>query len=166
MISHEPASDQRPDCRVTTLLTMKEECFETHRTNNLPPGIEIIHTSIAERRCVYCFPMRYSLQRSLQAHIVLLALLPFSCDEERKAAPRPIEAKPWPLAKDYTVMRGPESWKDLLEQLEINDIDYWVNIDGSIGFFGQDTSEVDRLANEAIGVYVSLQRDMSEYSSL
>ena len=63
-------------------------------------------------------------------------------------------------------MRGPESWKDLLEQLEINDIDYWVNIDGSIGFFVQDTSEVDRLANEAIGVYVSLQRDMSEYSSL
>ena len=63
-------------------------------------------------------------------------------------------------------MRDPESRKDLLEQLEINDMNHWVNIDGSIGFFVQDTPEVDRLANEAIGVYVSLQRDMSEYFSL
>jgi len=70
--------------------------------------------------------------------------------------PQPTETEPGPLAKDSFVMRNPEIRKDLLEQLEIHDIEYWVNANGSIGFFVQDTPEVDRLANEAIGVYISL----------
>ena len=102
------------------------------------------------------FPRRHSLQRTLQAYVLLLALLLISCDEEPKAVPQPTETEPGPLAKDSFVMRNPEIRKDLLEQLEIHDIEYWVNANGSIGFFVQDTPEVDRLANEAIGVYISL----------
>ena len=54
-------------------------------------------------------------------------------------------------------MRNPEIREDLLQQLEIHGIEYWINNDESIGFYVRDTKEVDRLANEAIGVYISLQ---------
>ena len=54
-------------------------------------------------------------------------------------------------------MRNPEIREDLLEQLDIHGIEHWINSNGSIGFYVRDTKEVDRLANEAIGVYISLQ---------
>ena len=54
-------------------------------------------------------------------------------------------------------MRNTEIREDLLEQLDIHGIEHWINSSGSIGFYVRDTKEVDRLANEAIGVYISLQ---------
>jgi hypothetical protein len=60
-------------------------------------------------------------------------------------------------ATDSFVMRNPEIREDLLQQLEIHNIEFWTNEDNSIGFYVKDTKEVDRLANEAIGVYISLQ---------
>ena len=65
--------------------------------------------------------------------------------------------EPDPLARDSFVMRNPEIREDLLQQLEIHGIEYWINNDESIGFYVRDTKDVDRLANEAIGVYISLQ---------
>ena len=61
------------------------------------------------------------------------------------------------MAKDSFFMRNPEIREDLLEQLALHEIEYWINDDQSIGFYVKDTGEVDRLANEAIGVYISLQ---------
>ncbi len=54
-------------------------------------------------------------------------------------------------------MRNAEIREDLLEQLALHNIEHWINEDNSIGFYVKDTDEVDRLANEAIGVYISLQ---------
>ena len=71
--------------------------------------------------------------------------------------PAPDIMEPDPLAQDTYVMRNPESREDLLQQQEIHRIEYWVNSNGSIGLYVRDTKEVDRLANEAIGVYISLQ---------
>lgn len=62
-----------------------------------------------------------------------------------------------PDATDSFVMRNPEIREDLLNQLAEHNIEFWINEDSSIGFFVRDTREVDRLANEAIGVYISLQ---------
>ncbi len=62
-----------------------------------------------------------------------------------------------PMAEDFFFMRNPEIREDLLEQLTIHEIEHWINEDNSIGFRVKDTREVDRLANEAIGVYISLQ---------
>ena len=61
------------------------------------------------------------------------------------------------MARDSFFMRNPEIREDLLEQLALHEIEYWINDDQSIGFYVKDTGEVDRLANEAIGVYISLQ---------
>ena len=71
--------------------------------------------------------------------------------------PAPNITEPDPIARDSFVMRNPEIREDLLQQLEIHGIEYWINSNGSIGFYVRDTKEVDRLANEAIGVYISLQ---------
>ena len=62
-----------------------------------------------------------------------------------------------PQAMDSFVMRNPEIREDLLQQLDIHGVEYWINNDESIGFYVRDTKEVDRIANEAIGVYISLQ---------
>lgn len=62
-----------------------------------------------------------------------------------------------PMATDFFFMRNPEIREDLLEQLVINEVDHWINADDSIGFFVQDTREVDRIANESIAVWITSQ---------
>ena len=54
-------------------------------------------------------------------------------------------------------MRNTEIREDLLEQLDVHGIEHWTNSNGAIGFYVRDTEAVDRLANEAIGVYISIQ---------
>lgn len=58
---------------------------------------------------------------------------------------------------DSFVMRNPEIREDILKQLTLKGVEHWENEDGSIGFNVVDTKQVDQIANEAIGVYISLQ---------
>jgi hypothetical protein len=58
---------------------------------------------------------------------------------------------------DSFVMRNPEIREDILKQLALKGVEHWENEDGTIGFNVVDTKEVDQIANEAIGVYISLQ---------
>ena len=58
---------------------------------------------------------------------------------------------------DSFVMRNPEIREDILNQLTLQGVEHWQNEDGSIGFNVVDTKQVDQIANEAIGVYISLQ---------
>ena len=60
-------------------------------------------------------------------------------------------------------MRNTEIQEDLLEQLDIHGIEHLINSNGSIGFYVRDTKEVDRLANEAIGVYISLLKERTYF---
>lgn len=62
-----------------------------------------------------------------------------------------------PMAADFFFMRNPEILEDLLEQLDIHEVEYWMNEDESIGFYVKDTKEVDRIANEAINVWITSQ---------
>jgi len=96
-------------------------------------------------------------QDILRAPLLLAILLLTSCVEDSASVSAPDIPDPDPLARDSFVMRNPEIREDLLQQLEIHGIEYWINSNGSIGFYVRDTKEVDRLANEAIGVYISLQ---------
>ena len=101
--------------------------------------------------------IRRGFQDILRPPILLAILLLTSCVEDSASVSAPDIPEPDPLARDSFVMRNPEIREDLLQQLEIHGIEYWINSNGSIGFYVRDTKEVDRLANEAIGVYISLQ---------
>ena len=105
---------------------------------------------------------RHSIWRGFQgfpyAHLLLLTLLLTSCVKESETVSPLDVTDSDPLATtDSFVMRNTEIREDLLEQLDIHGIEHWINSNGSIGFYVRDTKEVDRLANEAIGVYISLQ---------
>ena len=101
-----------------------------------------------------------SIWRGFQnsVHALLLAtLLLTSCVEEPGSVSQLAIPELDPQAMDSFVMRNPEIREDLLQQLDIHGVEYWINNDESIGFYVRDTKEVDRIANEAIGVYISLQ---------
>lgn len=66
-------------------------------------------------------------------------------------------AEPEQPLVDSFVMRNPEIREDILKQLALKGVEHWENEDGSIGFNVVDTKQVDQIANEAIGVYISLQ---------
>ena len=91
------------------------------------------------------------------AHFLLSTLLLNSCVEESETVAQRTFTESDPLATDSFAMRNTEIREDLLEQLDIHCIEYWINSNRSIGFYVRDTKTVDRLANEAIGVYISLQ---------
>ena len=91
------------------------------------------------------------------AHLLLSTLLLTSCVKESETVSQLDVTDSDPLATDSFVMRNTEIREDLLEQLDIHGIEHWTNSNGSIGFNLRDTKAVDRLANEAIGVYISLQ---------
>lgn len=97
-------------------------------------------------------------QGSPQAHLLLLTLLLTSCVKESETVSQLDVTDSDPLATtDSFVMRNNEIREDLLEQLDIHGVEHWINSNGSIGFYARDAKELDRLANEAIGVYISLQ---------
>ena len=97
-------------------------------------------------------------QRTPYAYLLLSTLLLTSCVKEYETVSQLDVTDSDPLvATDSFVMRNTEIREDLLEQLDINGIEHWINSSESIGFYVRDTKEVDRLANEAIGVYISLQ---------
>ena len=104
---------------------------------------------------------KHSIWRGFQgfpyAHLLLATLLLTSCVEESETGSQLNSTEPDLLATDSFVMRNTEIREDLLEQLDIHGIQHWMNSNGSIGFYVRDTKAVDRLANEAIGVYISLQ---------
>ena len=89
--------------------------------------------------------------------LLVLSTLLANCGQSQEESPGQAEVQIDPMAVDSFTMRNAEIREDLLEQLTLNDIEYWINADDSIGFYVRDTKEVDRLANEAIGVYISLQ---------
>lgn len=91
------------------------------------------------------------------ANIVLITLTLFACEQAPQGESIVQEQILDPMAEDFFFMRNPEIREDLLNQLTLNEIEHWINEDSSIGFYVKDTKEVDRLANEAIGVYISLQ---------
>ena len=103
------------------------------------------------------FSIRRGLQGSVHAPLLLATLLLTSCVEEAGSVSQLAIPELDPQAMDFFVMRNPEIREDLLQQLDIHGVEYWINNDESIGFYVRDTKEVDRIANEAIGVYISLQ---------
>ena len=108
-----------------------------------------------------CESRQHSIWRGFQvfsyAHLLLAALLLTSCVEESETVAQLEVTESDPLATDSFVMRNTNIRGDLLEQLDIHGIEHWININRSIGFYMRDTKTVDRLANEAIGVYISLK---------
>ena len=101
--------------------------------------------------------IRRGFQASVHASLLLATLLLTSCVEEVESVSQLAIPEPDLQAMDSFVMRNPEIREDLLQQLDIHGVEYWINNDESIGFYVRDTKEVDRIANEAIGVYISLQ---------
>ncbi|MEZ5489702.1 MAG: hypothetical protein R3F50_05210 [Gammaproteobacteria bacterium] len=96
--------------------------------------------------------------RALRFLLCAMAVLTLSyCKPEVAGTQQAAEAVIDPMASDFFFMRNPEILEDLLEQLTIHGVEYWVNEDDSIGFYVKDTREVDRIANEAINVWITSQ---------
>ena len=97
---------------------------------------------------------------------VLLATMLYGCDTQDAIdvqndallveSAQPLIEPEQPLVDSFT-MRNPEIREDILNQLTSQGVEHWENDDGSIGFNVVDTKQVDQIANEAIGVYISLQ---------
>jgi len=90
------------------------------------------------------------------AYALTVMLLSY-CGPQDTVTQEVVEAPVDPMATDFFFMRNPEIREDLLEQLEIHEVEYWVNEDDSIGFYVKDTEEVDRIANESISVWITSQ---------
>ena len=100
----------------------------------------------------------YLSMRALGLLTCAVALLFLSyCKPQDTATQQVVETVIDPTATDSFFMRNPEILKDLLEQLDIHEVEYWKNEDDSIGFYVKDTKEVDRIANEAINVWITSQ---------
>jgi len=109
-----------------------------------------------------CLNLNLNLQlfanRALRVSAYLIAMLLLSyCEPQESATPEVVAETVDPLATDSFFMRNPEIREDLFEQLEIHEVEYWVNEDNSIGFYVKDTKEVDRIANESISVWITSQ---------
>jgi len=84
-------------------------------------------------------------------------LLLSNCKPQNIETQQAIEEAVDPMATDFFFMRNPEIREDLLEQLGIHGLEYWINEDDSIGFYVKDTKEIDRIANESISVWITSQ---------
>ena len=62
-----------------------------------------------------------------------------------------------PMAEESFFMRNEEILENILRHLEQDSVEHWVNDDGSIGFYARDAEDVDAIANEEIGIWVTLQ---------
>ena len=81
-------------------------------------------------------------QRFPYSHLMLPTLLLTSCVEESGAVSHLDVTESDPLATDSFVMRNIEIREDLLEQLDIHGIEYWINSNGSVGFYVRDTKQL------------------------
>ncbi len=93
------------------------------------------------------------------AFSLILTLVLYGCDAQVTVDAQDDTAlidSEQPLVDSF-VMRNPEIREDILNQLTLKGVEHWENEDGSIGFNVVDTKQVDQIANEAIGVYISLQ---------
>ena len=102
-----------------------------------------------------CLHLRTGALRFLAFTMTVLFLS--YCEPQVTVTQQAVEAVIDPMATDFFFMRNPEILEDLLEQLTIHEVEYWVNEDDSIGYYVKDTREVDRIANEAINVWITSQ---------
>ena len=130
-----------------------ETIAHLHYYRTKPTATPLLLNSDLGRNC----SIWRDFQNSVHAPLLLATLLLTSCVEEPGSVSQLAIPELDPQAMDSFVMRNPEIREDLLQQLDIHGVEYWINNDESIGFYVRDTKEVDRIANEAIGVYISLQ---------
>ena len=99
---------------------------------------------------------RVTLGLVMASGILLLSILIQT--RQTDVSTMPLETEPVdPLATDFFVMNNAEIREDLLEQLTIHGVEFWINEDDTVGFYVRDTREVDRIANEAINVWITSQ---------
>ncbi len=86
----------------------------------------------------------------------LLACLLFACGSPPE---EPITETPAvdPMTEEFFFMRNEEILEAILARLERENIEHWLNDDGSVGFYARDTKTVDAIANAEIGNWVTLQ---------
>ena len=147
--------------RIAALQTLTAERLILSTT--LPIGsaralFERLHTEKYQKRAIHS--ARLSRHFSLPLLLAILLLTPVS------RIPHPCRAGYPGTRPPHTGLfyhANPEIREDLLQQLQIHNIEYWINSNGSIGFYVRDTKEVDRLANEAIGVYIHSSETQSQF---
>ena len=96
----------------------------------------------------------------LKISLLLSSLLIFSqilasCSEEvRPTTPDPIVDEN-PGGEERLSMRNGEIRQDIINALVAQEIEHWINEDGSIGFNSEDAERVDAIGYAAIGAYAA-----------
>ena len=52
-------------------------------------------------------------------------------------------------------IRNPEIRQEMLVEFDSNGIRYWINADGSIGYFLEDGKQIDKIGNLVIAEYIT-----------
>ena len=91
----------------------------------------------------------------LKLCLLLISTVLISCGKE----PVPTTAKEAinlnTNGKENIRMRNREIRQDIINALVGHEIEYWINEDGSIGFYSKDAERVDAIGYAAIGAYAA-----------
>ena len=91
----------------------------------------------------------------LKLCLLLISTVLISCGKE----PVPTAAKEAinlnTNGKENIRMRNREIRQDIINALVGHEIEYWINEDGSIGFYSKDAERVDAIGYAAIGAYAA-----------
>ncbi|NKB35514.1 MAG: hypothetical protein GKR91_20630 [Pseudomonadales bacterium] len=87
--------------------------------------------------------------------LVSVTLLLIGCGEETVISESPAAAIQAENATDSFRMRNAEIRQDIINELTAQEIEHWINDDGSIGFNSEDAERVDAIGYAAIGAYAA-----------
>lgn len=94
-----------------------------------------------------------SFPKHLSLTILVLAL--FACSEEAVTVEQATSIAPETDMVDSFRMRNAEIRQDIVNELTSQNIEHWINEDGSIGFNSEDAERVDAIGFAAIGAYAA-----------
>lgn len=87
--------------------------------------------------------------------IIIFVVFSTGCDFNREEVISEEAREENDVLIDSFRMRNAEIMQDIISELVKNNIQHWVNEDGSVSFLSSDTEMVDRIGMEAIGLYAA-----------
>ena len=104
-------------------------------------------------RAVLSVLLTLSMLRKLS---MLPLLLLFACSDDQRQTKTPaVIIESVAAATGSFRVRNPEIRAEMLAQFDQENIDYWLNDDGSIGYNSVDGKDIDRVGNLIIGAYIT-----------
>lgn len=78
-----------------------------------------------------------------------------ACEPLAEPAPGDAAGVPPRVVVGSFSIRNPEIRQEMLVEFDSNGIRYWINADGSIGYFLEDGKQIDKIGNLVIAEYIT-----------